>query len=72
MMEKTAQKSTKVSVNLAEQDIKLLGEVSTKTGMSMSEVIRHALGLERLAQEVRDDKNKKLVLEHNGEKYLVR
>jgi hypothetical protein len=71
IMEKTASKNTKVSVNLAEQDIKLLAEVSEKTGMSMSDVIRHALGLERLAQEVREDSNKRLVLEDGNDKYLL-
>lgn len=64
-------KTTKVSVNLAEQDIQLLNEVSEKTGMSMSDVIRHALGLERIAQEVREDKNKRLILEDGKDKFLV-
>ena len=64
-------RTTKVSVNLAEQDIELLAEVSKKTGMSMSDVIRHALGLERLAQEVREDKNKRLVLEDGKDRLLI-
>lgn len=71
MNDTAAAKTTKVSVNLAQQDIELLEKVSLKTGMTMSDVIRHALGLERLAQEVREDKNKRLVLEDSGSKYLV-
>lgn len=68
---KESQRMTKVSVNLAEQDVKLLAQVSEKTGMSMSDVIRHALGLERLAQEVREDSSKKLILEDGDRQFLV-
>lgn len=70
-MHKVNSRTAKVSVNLAEQDVKLLQEVSDATGMSMSDVIRHALGLERIAHEVRQDPKKKLVLEDGGQKYLI-
>ena len=61
----------KVSVNLAEQDVQLLEQVSKTTGMSLSEVIRHAIGLERLAQEARTDKGKKLLFKDGSETYQL-
>lgn len=70
-MHKVNGRTAKVSVNLAEQDVRLLEEVAKATGMTMSEVIRHALGLERIAHEVRQDPKKKLVLEEGDQKYLI-
>ncbi len=70
-MHKVNSRMAKVSVNLADQDVKLLEEVANATGMTMSEVIRHALGLERIAHEVRQDSKKKLVLEEGDKRYLI-
>ncbi|WP_165794253.1 ribbon-helix-helix protein, CopG family [Deinococcus aerius] len=64
-------KAIKVSVNLAEQDVEFLEKVAQATGMSMSAVIRHAIGLERLAQEVRENRKMKLLLEDGCRMYLV-
>lgn len=70
-MHKVNGRTAKVSVNLSDNDVKLLEEVSKATGMTMSDVIRHALGLERIAHEVRQDPDKKLVLEEGNKKYLI-
>jgi len=63
--------TVKVSVNLAAEDVLLLHTVSESTGKSMSEVFRHALGLERLAQTVREDPRKNLLVYHGDRAYRI-
>ena len=61
----------KVSVNLTEEEINLIQEVGETTGRNVTDVIRHALGLESVAQRVRINGGKMLVEEPNQKYYQI-
>ena len=64
-------KSYKVSVNLSQEDVELLQTAARTTNRTMSEVIRHAIGLERVAQRVRTTPDSKLLVKEGAETYQL-
>lgn len=60
----------KVSVNLSSDDFLFIKSVADYTGMSMSDVIRHAISMERVAHRIRE-RGGKLVIEENDERFEI-
>lgn len=61
-----ADKVIKMSVNLSTDVVKVLKELAEKRGSTMTEVLRQAIGTEKLIEEVNEDGGKILIEDKRG------
>lgn len=63
-------KKVRAVVNLSEDDLKFLQQVADDYALTMSDVIRESIALQRVADRVRKNKGK-LIAEEMGNKYEI-
>ncbi len=56
-----------ISVNLTSEIVELLEQIGRDRGMSLIDVLRHAIGTEQYFHEVRKNNEKVLIEKKNGE-----
>lgn len=58
----------RVNVNFSEDAYKALEKLAEERGTTMTEVLRDAISLEQWVDEVRKDKDARLLVERDGER----
>lgn len=66
-MQINTEKVIKMSVNLPEEAIDVLRNLASERGVTVTEVLRHAIGLEKYFDQVQKDQGKILVEKSDGE-----
>jgi predicted DNA-binding protein len=60
-------KVVKMSVNLSEEAVEALKNMAAERGVTVTEVLRHAIGLEKYVDQVQKDQGKILVETSKGQ-----
>lgn len=60
-------KVVKMSVNLSEEAVEALKNMASERGITVTEVLRHAIGLEKYVDQVQKDHGKILVETSKGQ-----
>lgn len=60
-------KIIKIIINLLGEDIEVLKNMAAERGVTVTEVLRHAIGLEKYVDQVQKDQGKILVETSNGQ-----